>query len=495
MEPQDIKTIYMMGVGGIAMGTLASMLREKGFQVTGSDQNLYPPMSTHLEALGIPICLGYNAANLARSSPDIVIVGNVIRRDNPEAQVILQNGVPYLSMPQALARFFLTHHESIVIAGTHGKSTTSSLLAWVLAHAGMKPSAFIGAFVKNWHASYRLGTGRYMVIEGDEYDTAFFDKGPKFLHYRPQFGVITSVEYDHADIFRDFQSVFKAFEEFVKLIPPSGYLVVNADDRHCLALSRACRGKVFTYGASDRADWRLLEVNYLPGAVRFRCRNPLSGAEEEIVSGLPGRHNLGNTLAAMAVASLVGLSRQQFQEALLAFQGVKRRQDIVGESNGVLIIDDFAHHPTAVQETLQALHRFYPGKRVIAAFEPRTNSSRRAVFQDAYAAAFDEAHCTCIKEPPGMEAIAEGERLNARQLVEDIKKRGNEAYFFQSTEDLSSFLRGYCAPGDMVVCMSNGSFDGLPHDLLRALEQVGSRLRSRHTEQHSGVGSKNKERE
>lgn len=466
---QDTKTIYMLGIGGIAMGTLASMLKEKGFQVTGSDQNLYPPMSTHLEALGIPVCQGYHAENLARCSPDIVVVGNVIRRDNPEAQVILQNGAPYLSMPQAIARFFLSHHESIVIAGTHGKSTTSSLLAWVLTHAGMSPSAFIGAFVKNWEASYRLGTGRYMVIEGDEYDTAFFDKGPKFLHYRPQLGVLTSVEFDHADIFRDFESVLKAFENFVNLIPPTGYLVVNADDPHCLALSRACRGKVFTYGASDQADWRLVEVDCLPGAVRCKVSNPLSGAEEEILSRLPGRHNLGNTLAAMAVASILGLTRNQFQEALLAFQGVKRRQDILGEPNGILIIDDFAHHPTAVQETLQALHRFYPDRRLIAAFEPRTNSSRRAVFQGAYASAFDAADCICIKEPPGLDTIPELERLNTRQLVEDITKRQKEAYSFQSAADLLDFLKDYCSPGDMVVCMSNGSFDGLPQDLLQAL--------------------------
>jgi UDP-N-acetylmuramate: L-alanyl-gamma-D-glutamyl-meso-diaminopimelate ligase len=470
MELEDFNKVYLMGIGGIAMGTLASMLKEKGFQVAGSDQNLYPPMSTHLEALGIPVCQGYRAENLARHSPDVVIVGNVIRRDNPEAQVILQNGIPYLSMPVAIARFFLSHQESIVVAGTHGKSTTSSLLAWALSHAGMSPSAFIGAFVNNWQASYHLGSGRYMVIEGDEYDTAFFDKGPKFLHYRPKLGVITSIEYDHADIFSDFESVLKAFADFVDLIPPTGYLVANADDPHCLALSRQCKGRVFTYGASDQADWRLLEVDYRPGSVRFRCLNPLSGAQEELFSRLPGHHNLQNTLAAMAVAASIGLHRQQFQEALLTFQGVKRRQDVVGEVSGVLVIDDFAHHPTAVQETLRALHLFYPDRRLIAAFEPRTNSSRRAVFQSAYAAAFDDADCICIKEPPGLESIPEQERLNTRQLVADIGKRGKEAFFFQNTPELSDFLKGFCSSGDMVVCMSNGSFDGLPKNLLRTLQ-------------------------
>jgi UDP-N-acetylmuramate: L-alanyl-gamma-D-glutamyl-meso-diaminopimelate ligase len=470
MEPQSLKTIYLVGVGGIAMGTLASMLKEKGHHVIGSDQNLYPPMSTHLEALGIPVCQGYNAENPARYSPDVAVVGNVIRRENPEAQAILQNGVPYLSMPQAIDRFFLSHHQSIVVAGTHGKSTTSSLLAWVLTHGGTSPSAFIGAFVKNWDASYRLGTGQYMVIEGDEYDTAFFDKGPKFLHYRPQIGVITSIEYDHADIFPDFDSVVRAFRNFVLLIPPEGYLVVNADDPRCVEVSRVCRGKVFTYGTSEHADWRLCDVEYLQGAVRFKCQNPFSGKQEEITSRLPGRHNLGNTLAIMAVASLLGLTRNQIQEAIMAFRGVKRRQDIVGESKGVLIIDDFAHHPTAVQETLQGLRLFYPGKRLVAAFEPRTNSSRRAVFQNAYAAAFDEADCICIKEPPGLDAIPELERLNSSKLVEDIRSRRKETHFFKSSTDLSTFLGGYCSPGDVVVCMSNGSFDGLPQKLLEALE-------------------------
>jgi UDP-N-acetylmuramate: L-alanyl-gamma-D-glutamyl-meso-diaminopimelate ligase len=471
MEPQSLKTIYLIGVGGIAMGTLASMLKEKGHRVAGSDQNLYPPMSTHLESLGIPVCQGYHAQNPSRFSPDIVIVGNVVRRDNPEAQAILQNGVPYLSMPQAIDRFFLPHHQSLVVAGTHGKSTTSSLLAWVLNHGGMSPSAFIGAFMKNWGASYRLGTGQYMVIEGDEYDTAFFDKGPKFLHYRPHIAVITSIEYDHADIFPDFDSVLKAFRNFVELIPTTGCLVVNADDPHCLAVSRFCKGKVFTYGTSEQADWRLCGVDFLLREVRFRVRDPLSDTEKELVSRLPGRHNLGNTLATMAVASLLGLGKDQLQEAILAFEGVKRRQDIVGESRGVLIIDDFAHHPTAVKETLQGLRLFYPDKRLIAAFEPRTNSSRRSVFQSAYAAAFHEADCVCIKDPPGLETIPQAERLNAEKLVEDISKRQKDAHFFRNTELLMKFLMSYCSSGDVVVCMSNGSFDGLPQKLLQGLEE------------------------
>jgi len=471
MAAQDLETVYMMGIGGIAMGTLAAMLKERGYRVTGSDQNLYPPMSTHLEALAIPVIQGYRAENLERSSPDLVIVGNVIRRDNPEAQALLRNGTQYLSMPQAIARFFLSRHQSIVVAGTHGKSTTSSLLAWILSHAGMSPSAFIGAFVKNWQTSYHLGNGPYMVIEGDEYDTAFFDKGPKFLHYQPHFGVITSIEYDHADIFPDFDSVLKAFESFVRIIPGTGALVVNADDANCLAVSRQCKGKIITYGSSAAADWRLLETEFLPEEVRFIYRNPFSGVTEKLTSHLPGRHNLLNTLAARAVAEMAGLDWTRFQDALLAFQGIRRRQDVVGDAGAVLVIDDFAHHPTAVQETLQALHRFYPEKRLIAAFEPRTNSSRRAVFQDAYAASFDDADCICLKQPPGLETIPEPERLNTRQLAADVRRRGKEAHFFETTEDLLVFLVNHCRTGDLVVCMSNGSFDGLPQRLLQALRK------------------------
>lgn len=469
MAAQGVETIYMMGIGGIAMGTLASMLKEKGYRVVGSDQDLYPPMSTHLENLAIPVCRGYRAENLAECRPDMVIVGNVIRRENPEAQAVLQNGAPYLSMPQALARFFLCDHESIVVTGTHGKSTTSSLLAWILSHAGGDPSAFIGAFVKNWQASYHLGRGRFMVIEGDEYDTAFFDKGPKFLHYQPRVGLITSIEYDHADIFRDFEAVVKVFADFIGIIPADGSLVVNADDPTCLALSRRCRGRVMTYGASPAADWRLLDAEFPAGEVRFTCRNPLTEVDERIISRLPGRHNLLNTLAARAVAELAGVTLDQFQAGLLAFQGVTRRQDLLGGAGGILVMDDFAHHPTAVQETIEALHRFYPEKRLVVAFEPRTNSSRRSVFQDAYAASFDAADVVCIKQPPGLEAIPEAERLNAGQLVEDIAKRGNTAHFFQNTEELLSYLVNHGRPGDLVVCMSNGSFDGLPQRLLQAL--------------------------
>jgi UDP-N-acetylmuramate: L-alanyl-gamma-D-glutamyl-meso-diaminopimelate ligase len=394
----------------------------------------------------------------------------VIRRDNPEAQYVLEHDIPYLSMPGAIASFFLNGRESIVVAGTHGKSTTSALLAWILECAGLDPSVLIGGFVKNWDRSYRLGSGPHMVLEGDEYDTAFFDKGPKFLHYQPQIAVITSVEFDHADIFSDFQAVQNAFRKLVETIPPSGCLVVNGDDPHCLAMVDSCSGNLVTYGESPNARYRLVEASYPAGRVQFTFESP-DGKRVSMISTLPGRHNLGNTLAAVAVASRVGIATDHIQRALLSFAGVKRRQDVLGEANGVLVVDDFAHHPTAVKETIRALRLYYPERRLLALFEPRTNSSRRKVFQDDYAAAFDDAHLVCIKQPPDLEKIPENERMDASALVMSIRQRGNEAHFFERTDQLMEFVVNHSHAGDLALAMSNGSFDKLPERLLAALQQ------------------------
>jgi UDP-N-acetylmuramate: L-alanyl-gamma-D-glutamyl-meso-diaminopimelate ligase len=475
MLAHDLKTIYMMGIGGIAMGTLATMLKARGYRVVGSDQNLYPPMSTHLEQAHIPVCTGYDPDHLKQHQPDVVIIGNVIRRENPEAQFVLNHHLPYLSMPEALEHFFLPSHQSIVVTGTHGKSTTSALLAWVLEYAGLDPSAFVGGLLRNWQQSYRLGRGPYMVLEGDEYDTAFFDKKPKFLHYRPHIGIITSIEFDHADIFADFAAVFQAFREFQAIVPETGWLVVNADDPNCRALLGNFTGKLLTYGEADNADWRLVDVRYLAGRVEFTCQTP-QGTRLTMLSTLPGRHNLMNTLAVIAVASLVGIAFATIQEALLAFQGVKRRQEILGEAGGVLVIDDFAHHPTAVQETIQAMRFYYPNRRIIALFEPRTNSSRRNIFQANYEAAFDGADVICIKEPDGLDSIPIAERLDIPGLVAGIRKRNRSAHFFQHGEDLLAFCMDQCRPGDVALAMSNGSFDGLPQRLLEALKVREKRL-------------------
>ncbi|MGC8490611.1 MAG: UDP-N-acetylmuramate--L-alanine ligase [Syntrophobacteraceae bacterium] len=471
METKGVQKIYLVGIGGIAMGTLATMLKESGFEVAGSDQNLYPPMSTHLQNLGIPLFEGFSAENPGRFAPDLFVMGNVIRRENPEAQFVMAQGKPCLSMPQAISRFFLDGRKSIVAAGTHGKSTTSSLLAWVLEQGGKDPRAFIGAFLKDWGASYRLGTGEYMVVEGDEYDTAFFDKGPKFLHYQPHIGIVGSIEFDHADIFKDLEAVLKAFRDFVRLIPKDGFLILNADDPNCVPLASECKGTVITFGESHRADWRISKVQFHPGEVSFQLRNPVTLKEETFRSKLPGRHNAWNLAAVIAAATLAGMSLKSIQEAVLTFGGVKRRQDVVGEFGGVLIMDDFAHHPTAVRETLLALKLFHPTRRLIAAFEPRSNSSRRNVFQQLYAGAFSAADLVCIKQPPAMDSIPGEERLDAARLVEDIKNHGKDARFFPGTDELLDFLVDFSRSGDLIVCMSNGSFDGLPRKLAAQLQK------------------------
>ena len=290
MENDGFKKIYMVGIGGIAMGTLATMLKQSGFEVAGSDQNLYPPMSTHLRTLGIPLFEGFSQENPQKFAPDLFIIGNVSTAGKPGGTIRhWLRPKPCLSMPQAISRLFLNGKKSVVVAGTHGKSTTSSLLAWVLEQGGKDPRAFIGAFVRDWGRSYRLGSGEYMVLEGDEYDTAFFDKGPKFLHYQPHIGIITSIEFDHADIFPDLDAVLKAFRGFVRLIPEQGYLIINADDPNCVALASECKGRLITYGRSHRADWRIKSVDFHSGEVLFQLRNPGTSEEETFRSKLAGK--------------------------------------------------------------------------------------------------------------------------------------------------------------------------------------------------------------
>ncbi|QCQ22854.1 UDP-N-acetylmuramate--L-alanine ligase [Desulfoglaeba alkanexedens] len=477
MDRQRPLSVYFMGIGGIAMGTLATLFKELGHRVSGSDRQVYPPMSTHLQQSGIVPFEGYRVENLEAASPDLVIIGNVIRRDNPEARYVMERGLPYLSMPQAVQRFFLDRRRSLVVAGTHGKSTTAALLAWILDRAGTDPSAFVGGILNNWGASHRLGEGPFMVLEGDEYDTAFFDKGPKFIHYRPWIGIVTGVEFDHADIFRDFEHVLETFKSFCRIIPADGALVLNAEDPHHGDLRAECPGRVVTYGASENADWRLLEIRNGPRGLDFLARTP-DGKARWFESPLPGRHNALNALAAAAAVSLSGLAQEAFAEGLKTFLGVKRRQEILGEAGGVVVIDDFAHHPTAVRETVRAVRGRYPGKRILAVFEPRTNSSRRRIFQANYAEAFDNTDWTAVKEPPDLEKVPEGERLDTRALVAAIRSRGVEARCFSESAPLLDALMEVCRPGDVVLCMSNGDFDGVPYRLLERLRRTAEVARN-----------------
>lgn len=468
--PDTLRHIHLMGICGTGMASLAGMLKEKGYRITGSDKNVYPPMSLFLESLHIPVCNGYRAENL-HPEPDLVIVGNVITRKNPEAVALASLRLPYLSFPQAIGHFALEGRRSIVVSGTHGKTTTSALIAWILEQAGIDPGFMIGGIPVNFGKNYKTGNGPYFVIEGDEYDTAFFDKGPKFLHYRPWITILTSIEFDHADIYRDLDHVIDSFRRLIALIPSKGLLIANGDDAIVRReISKAlCRTE--TYGYADDNYWRAEDVSIREAFTRLTLLK-----EREVIpfsTSLYGRHNMSNLLASVVLGRTLDIPWTTIEEAARTFLGVKRRQEIIGERNGVLVLDDFAHHPTAVRETLRAVRDKYRDRRLIAVFEPRSNSSRRKIFQRQYALSFDAADRTFIPEPPLMEGIPVDERFSSRQLVMDLNRRGLEASYHETTDLLLESLVQETCPGDVVLIMSNGGFDRLHQRLLEALEERG----------------------
>ena len=464
---EKVQSVHLMGICGTGMGALAGMLKEKGLQVTGSDTQVYPPMSTFLASLDIKIFQGYSPDNI-NHHPDLVIVGNVIRRDNEELRGLAEKNIPFVSFPQALKYFFLREKTSLVVAGTHGKTTTASILAAILEHAGLDPGFMIGGIVKGFGRNYKLGQGPYFVIEGDEYDTAFFDKGPKFLHYQPHIAILTSVEFDHADIYRDLAEVKDAFRRLVGIIPSSGALVAHTEDGIVREVIKDASCPVIGYGEDKGLTWTLADCLTEEGRTRFSVKKE-GGFYAHFTSPLIGRHNALNTLAVIAVLDRIGLSPEAIQAGLSSFQGVCRRQEVRGIKNDVTVIDDFAHHPTAVRETLLALRAAYPGRRLIAVFEPRTNSSRRKVFQDDYALSFDAADFIIVREPPGLENIPEQDRFSSGSLVEDLKTRGRTAYYFPDTDGILGFLKEHARGGDVIAIMSNGGFDNIHEKLLAIL--------------------------
>ncbi|MEW6184818.1 MAG: UDP-N-acetylmuramate:L-alanyl-gamma-D-glutamyl-meso-diaminopimelate ligase [Thermodesulfobacteriota bacterium] len=466
-SPEEIHHIHLMGICGTAMGSLAGMLQEKGYHITGSDQAVYPPMSTFLANLGIEVIQGYGPQNL-HSNPDLVIVGNVITQDNPEAQELMRKKLPFLSLPQALGHFFLRDKISLVITGTHGKTTTASLLASILDQAGLAPSFMIGGILRGYERNYQLGSGPFFVIEGDEYDTAFFDKGPKFLHYRPCYAVLTSLEFDHADIYTDVQSIQKAFARFLSILPREGLISVFGAEKNIREILDQAQCAVETYGMEKEWDWHLEGFQSQGRGTCFEVfRNGKYGFNFN--SPLPGRHNALNFLSLVPILIRLGLSWEAMARGLAGFQGIHRRQEVRGVQAGVTVIDDFAHHPTAVRETVQAVKAQYPGQRLIAVFEPRTNTSRRRVFQEDYPQAFAEADVVVIREAPGLEKIPEEERFSSEKLVHDLKAAGKEAGYFPDTEKIVTFLSDFLRAEDVVLIMSNGGFDRIHERLLESL--------------------------
>ena len=467
--PETVKTIHLIAACGTAMGALACILKDRGYRVTGSDHNVYPPMSTFLAQKGITLASGFDAAHLDYR-PDLVVVGNTVSRSNVEVEQMLALGLNYCSMPQALNRFLVGPGRSLLVTGTHGKTTTSSLLAWVLYSAGLDPSFMIGGILKNFSSNYRIGQGEYVVIEGDEYDTAYFDKGPKFLHYTPAAAVMTSVEFDHADIFRDLAHVKETFRQFALGLDQNSLLAVYDADENIPVVIADSPARLQRYGRQSQSAWQLGDIDIRPPRTEFSVyyNSRLFGRFE---TRLTGNHNLLNALAVIAVANHFGVSADEIGRALASFEGIKRRQEVRGEINGITVMDDFAHHPTAVRETIQAVKPFYPDGRLIAVFEPRTNSSMRSVFQEVYPTVFDAADLVCIREPSLLHKIPQEERFSAARLVADINKRGIAANYYADTDSIIEFVAGKAAAGDVILIMSNGGFDNIHERLLKTLEK------------------------
>ena len=464
--PAHVKKIHMIAACGTGMGALACMLKDLGYEITGSDHQVYPPMSDFLEGKGVRLFSGFSPSHLD-PPPDLVIIGNAVTRQNVEARYVMENKLPYCSMPQALNHFVAGDKKIILVTGTHGKTTTSAIVAHLLQEAGLDPTFMIGGILKNFNSNYRLGKGEYIVIEGDEYDTAFFDKGPKFLHYTPHITIMNGIEFDHADIFRDLDHIKEAFKSLVDIIPAGATILANGADSNLSDVLKGARCSIEYFG-QGAYHWSLRHAKTNDRKTSI-CIKGEKSEKFEVLSPLMGRHNAMNTLAAVAALINLKIPFTSFISGMERFEGIKRRQEIRGIRQGITVMDDFAHHPTAVKETLAAVKPFYAPGAVIAVFEPRTNSSMRDIFQNDYAAAFDDADMICIRKPSRLDKVPENERLSTQQLVSDIQARGNNAFYFEDAESILLFLKARAKQGDLVLIMSNGGFDNIHQRLLDLL--------------------------
>ncbi len=461
--------VHLSAIAGTAMASLAGLLREKGHEVTGSDQDVYPPMSTQLADLGIHVRSPYAEGNVPEDA-DLVVIGNALSRGNPEVETVLDRRQPMTSLPALLAEQFIRGRTSLVVAGTHGKTTTTSMLAFILHRAGLDPSFLVGGVPVDFARSYRLGGGTHFVIEGDEYDCAFFDKRPKFVHYRPDVALIGNVEYDHADIYPDLASVQRAFVQLMNLVPRRGLLVAGAESPALREILPLARSPVQTFGLDAGADWRARDVRAAPDGWSFGVtREGRDLGRFRLRQG--GEHNVRNALSALAAATAAGVGLETARAALAAFGGVKRRLEARGEARGVVVYDDFAHHPTAVRETLRALRasRAAADGRLVAVFEPRSYTSRTRVFQEEYARAFQEADQVVVAAAHLPARVPDGQRLSEEELARAIAALGPQARHVPGVEAIVSRLAAELRPGDRVVILSNGGFGGIHEKLLRAL--------------------------
>ena len=490
------KHIHLIGICGTAMASLAGMLKQRGFRVTGSDAAAYPPMSDFLRELGIPVAQPFGARNVDPQSsdpqngeprPDLVVVGNAISRGNVELEQVLDQRIPFCSMPQLLHDEFLRGKEVLVVAGTHGKTTTTSMLAWIFHTAGLQPSFLIGGIAENFGSSFQLGQGKHFILEGDEYDTAFFDKGPKFLHYFPDSIILTSVEFDHADIYKDLDAVEMAFKRLVNLIPRRGRIVafdgVAGETAESASLER-CLSKAFCpverYGVGQRSSWRVTNLRLEPGKTSWTVTHD-GEAWANFEFPLAGEYNVWNATAAAALAVGCGITKEEIAAALKTFKSVKRRLEVKAQVNGITIIDDFAHHPTAIAGTLKALRSRYPGARLWAILEPRSNTLRRRVLQSDLARSLALADEVVVAAVFRSEAVPEDERLELPALAAEIRKSGRPARLLADAGAIVDAIAPEMRSGDVVAILSNGGFGGI-------YEKLPARLRERADELANASG-------
>jgi UDP-N-acetylmuramate: L-alanyl-gamma-D-glutamyl-meso-diaminopimelate ligase len=471
IAPKNVKRVHLVGVGGTGMGAFAGMLKAAGYAVTGSDENVYPPMSDMLKEWGIDVYTPYSPDNLDKAKPDLVIIGNVIRRVNPEATAVRERKIPQMSFPAAFGSLILSGKHSVVIVGTHGKTTTSALMAHVLAEAGLDPTFLVGGVTANYGGNFRLGKGAHVVVEGDEYDTAYFDKGPKFLHYRAKTALLTSIEFDHADIYNDMPHYESAFVKFCETIPKDGFLGVSASYPRAVELAtQSCKGRVVTYAVNGKADYRADNETFAPEGVRFRIHGSKT-KKKELLLPMSGYHNIENAAGVYAAAISLGLTHDQVAQGFATFKGVKRRQEVRDEIGGVLVIDDFAHHPTAVRETIEGIRQRYPERRLWAVFEPRSNTSRRNIHQADYAKAFVGADVATLRVPEPHDKVPMDQQLDVSRIVADLNATGVQADASPDVEELLKRVVTGAEPNDLLLVMSNGAFGGFIPSLLEGLRR------------------------
>ena len=462
MFSSEINSVHFIGIGGTAMASAAAAMLDKGFAVTGSDQNVYEPMASFLASKNIAALNGYDERNLAHK-PDLVVIGNAISRGNSEAEYVLDHKLRYTSLPALLAEFFIRGKRSIVVSGTHGKTTTTSLLAWVFEHNGLNPSYLIGGIPNNFSQGARFTDSDWFILEGDEYDTAFFDKRSKFIHYQPEIAIVNNLEFDHADIFENLDAVKKTFSHFIRLVPRNGLLLGNGDDPNLKPLLNVTHCPVKKFGLGGDYAVYAFNLRYGPTATEFEIPS------FKFHLNLVGEFNVRNALAVIGAAKHCGLSNKQIQSAFDTFKGIKRRLEIKGIAGGVTVIDDFGHHPTAIRETLRALRLKYAREKIWAVFEPRSNTTRRNVFQDELASAFADADAVIVAQVARLEMLAPEERLNPEKLMQQIGAAGKPAAYLPDVEAIVNHVGQHAQGGDVVVVFSNGGFGGIHGKLLQRL--------------------------